>query len=278
MSRLKLGYWLPIFIIGVFLFSCKVQEKENVKIKIKIKHRSSKFLIKKLKEKEFNFKTISSKAAVSVIDNANKKTSFKVHLRIRKDSIIWMSISKLGIEAARVIITTDSLKLIDRFKKEYFLGDFKYINKLFGTDLDYQMLEALLMGNSLDFDEDEKIHSRVDRKKELYFLSTEKKRKVKKEIKKEKEKIKKEAQVLWLDPISFKIKELLLSSPETNRSLSGVYSDYKILETQLIPDKIRFELKSNSTTTIEIDYSKFSSGKSLTFPFKISSKYVEIKK
>ena len=278
MSRLKLGYWLPIFILGVFLFSCKAQEKENVKIKIKIKHRSSKFLIKKLKEKEFNFKTISSKAAVSVIDNANKKTSFKVHLRIRKDSIIWMSISKLGIEAARVIITTDSLKLIDRLKKEYFLGDFKYINKLFGTDLDYQMLEALLMGNSLDFDEDEKIHSRVDRKKELYFLSTEKKRKVKKEIKKEKEKIKKEAQVLWLDPISFKIKELLLSSPETNRSLSGVYSDYKILETQLIPDKIRFELKSNSTTTIEIDYSKFSSGKSLTFPFKISSKYVEIKK
>ena len=84
--------------------------------------------------------------------------------------------------------------------------------------------------------------------------------------------------MLWLDPISFKIKELLLSSPETNRSLSGVYSDYKILETQLIPDKIRFELKSNSTTTIEIDYSKFSSGKSLTFPFKISSKYVEIKK
>ena len=278
MSRLKLGYWLPIFVIGVFLFSCKVQEKENVKVKIKIKHRSSKFLIKKLKENEFNFKTISSKAAVSVIDNANKKTSFKVHLRIRKDSIIWMSISKLGIEAARVIITTDSLKLIDRLKKEYFLGDFKYINKLFGTDLDYQMLEALLMGNSLDFDEDEKIHSRVDRKKELYFLSTEKKRKVKKEIKKEKEKIKKEAQVLWLAPISFKIKELLLSSPETNRSLSGVYSDYKILETQLIPDKIRFELKSNSTTTIEIDYSKFSSGKSLTFPFKISSKYVEIKK
>ena len=131
MSRLKLGYWLPIFVIGVFLFSCKVQEKENVKVKIKIKHRSSKFLIKKLKENEFNFKTISSKAAVSVIDNANKKTSFKVHLRIRKDSIIWMSISKLGIEAARVIITTDSLKLIDRLKKEYFLGDFKYINNSF---------------------------------------------------------------------------------------------------------------------------------------------------
>lgn len=276
MSKLKLGYWLSVTVIGVFLFSCKVQEKDNVKLKIK--HRSSKFLVKKLKENEFNFNTVSAKANVSVIDSSDKKTSFKVHLRIKKDSVIWMSITKIGLEAARVIITTDSLKLFDRFKKEYFIGDFKYINKLFGTDLDYQMLEALLVGNSLDFDEDEKIHARVDRKKELYFLSTEKKRKVNKEIKKEKEKIRKEAQVLWLDPISFKIKELLLSSPETNRSFSGEYSKYKELDTQLVPDKMRFVLKSNTTSTIEIDYSKFSSGKSLTFPFKISSKYVEIKK
>ena len=94
----------------------------------------------------------------------------------------------------------------------------------------------------------------------------------------QKTKIKIEAQVLWLDPIYFKIKELLLSSPETSRSLSGVYSDYKEIEMQLVPDKMRLKLKSNATTTIEIDYSKFTSGKSLTFPFKISSKYVQIKK
>jgi hypothetical protein len=276
MSKLKLGYCLSIFIIGALLFSCKVQEKDNVKLKIK--YRSSKFLIKKLKENEFNFNTISAKASVAVIDSSNKKTSFKTHIRIRKDSVIWMSITKIGIEAARVIITTDSLKLIDRLKKEYFIGDFNYINKLFGTDLDYQMLEALLVGNSLDFEEGEKVRSKVDRKKELYFLSTEKKRRVKKELQKDKAKIKKEAQVLWLDPITFKIKELLLSSPETNRSLTGSYSDYKKVETQLVPDKMRFELKSKTNTRIEVDYSKFSIGKSLTFPFKISSKYVEIKK
>ncbi len=277
MSKLKLGYWLPIFLIGIVLFSCKAQEKDNVKIKIK--HRSSKFLVKKLKENEFKFNTISAKAAIAVIDSSNKKTSFKAHLRIKKDSVIWMSITPaLGIEMARVIITQDSVKLINRLKKEYFIGDFAYINKLFGADLDYQMLEALLIGNSLDFEGNEKIHSRVDRKKELYFLSTEKKRKVKKELQKDKEKIRKESQALWLDPISFKIKELLISSPETKRSLSGSYSDYKEVEMQLVPDKMHFELKSQATTTIEVDYSKFSIGKSLSFPFKISSKYVEIKK
>ena len=276
MNKLNLRYYITIFTIGLLFFSCKVQEKENVKLKIKA--RSSKFLVKKLKANEFQFKTISAKASVSIIDSTNKKTSFKAHLRIRKDSVIWMSITGIGLEIARVIITQDSVKLMNRLKKRYFIGDFKYINKIFGTDLDYQMLEALLIGNSLNFNQNDRVHSRVDRKKDLYYLSTEKKRKVNKELQKEKEKIKKEAQVLWLDPISFKIKELLLSSPETNRSLTGNYTDYKEVNTQLVPDKMHFKLKSKSSQVIEVDYSKFSSGKSLNFPFKISSKYVQIQK
>jgi len=277
MNKIKALYWFPIIFLGTFLFSCKVQEKENVKVKVKA--RSSKFLVKKLKEKEFNFSSISAKYSIAIIDSAGKKKSFKTHLRIRKDSAIWMSITPLlGIEMARVIITKDSVKFLNRVSKEYFLGDFSYINQIFGTDLDYQMLEALLIGNSLDFEENEKIHSRVDRKKDLYYLSTEKKRKVNKELQKEKEKIKKEAQVLWLDPVTFKIKELLLSSPETDRSLIGFYSDFQDIATQLIPYKIRFTLKSKTSTAIEINYTKFSTGKILSYPFKISSKYVQIKK
>jgi len=279
MNKLKLGYWLTAFAIGIFLFSCKVQEKENVKVRVRVKHRSPKFLVKKLKENEFRFNTISAKSKTTIIDSSGKKTSFKTHIRIKKDSAIWLSITPLlGIEMARVLITKDSIKFLNRANKEYFLGDFGYLNKLFGTDLDYQMLEALLIGNSLDFDEKEKLHSRVDRKRERYFLSTEKKRKVTMELKKEKEKIKKQAQVLWLNPVTFKITQLLLSSPETKRSLTGKFSDYREIEEQLLPYKLHFVLKSNTTSEIDVEYSKFSIGKLLSFPFKISSKYVEIKK
>lgn len=276
MSKSKVLYWIFIVCVGTFIFSCKVQEKDNIKVKVKT--RSPKFLVKKLKEKEFQFKTVSAKASVAVVDSAGKKTGFKTHLRIRKDSAIWVSISKLSIEAARVVITIDSVKIIDRINKEYFIGDFSYINKVFGTDLDYQMMEALLIGNSLDFDEKERVNSRVDRKKGLYYLSTVKKRKVKKELKKEKEKIKNDGQVLWLDPLTFKVKELLLTSPESARSLSGVYSNYKEIDEQLLPYELHFLLKSATSSTVDVKYSKFSSGKKLTFPFKISSKYVQIKK
>lgn len=276
MNKRKALYWLFIVFFGIFVFSCKIQEKDNVKLKIKA--RSPKFLVKKLKNSEFQFQTISAKATVAIIDGEGKKTSFKTHLRIRKDSAIWMSISRLSIEAARVIITKDSVKFLNRINKEYFIGDFSYINKIFGTELDYQMMEALLIGNSLDFDDDERVNSRVDRKKDLYYLSTIKKRKVNKELKKEKEKIKEEAQVLWLDPVTFKVKELLLSSPENYRSLLALYSDYREVENQLVPYDISFVLKSTTTSIVEVKYSKLSLGKSLSFPFKISSKYVQIKK
>lgn len=277
MNKSKALYWLFIVFVGISIFSCKVQEKDNVKLKIKT--RSPKFLIKKLKAKEFQFETVSAKTAVAIIDSTGKKTSFKTHIRIRKDSAIWMSITPLlGIEMARVLVTKDTVKFINRANKEYFIGDFSYINRAFGTDLDYQMMEALLIGNSLDFVEEERVNSRVDRKKELYFLSTVKKRKVKKELKKEKEKIKEDGQVLWLDPITFKVKELLLTSPESHRSLTGIYGDYNKVGTQLLPFELRFLLKSTTTNTLEINYSKLSSGKEISFPFKISSKYVQIQK
>lgn len=275
MSKTSVLYCLLIVFITTFSFSCKIQEKDNVKLKIKT--RSPKFLVKKLKENEFQFETISSKANVSVIDSVGKKTNFKTHLRIRKDSAIWMSISKMSIEAARIVITSDSVKILNRLNKEYFIGDFGYINKIFGTDLDYQMMEALLIGNSLDFEEKERLNSRVDREKELYYLSTVKKRKVKKELKKEKDKIKNDGQVLWLDPLTFKVKELLLTSPESSRSLTGIYTDYNNVNEQLLPYEAQFLLKSSATTAVEVKYAKFSSGKKLSFPFKISSKYVQVK-
>lgn len=275
MNSSRLGYYFSILLLSVVFLSCKVQEKDN--IKIKIKPRSSKYLVNKLLLNEFQFNTITAKANVDVTDTTGKETSFKTHIRIKEDSAIWLSITPLlGIEMARVLITKDTVKLMNRVKNEFFIGDFDYINKIFGSDLDYQMLEALLIGNSLDFEMEEKIHSKVDRKKDLYYLSTLKKRKIKKELEKDKDKLKEQAQALWLDPQTFKIKEILLSTPENDNTLLGVYADFRELGSQVLPYEMAFTLKSKSTVVIEASYSKFSVGKSLSFPFKIPEKYEQI--
>lgn len=261
-----------VFVTLLLVFSCKAPKEVE---KVKLEHYSTKELLEKLETNELKFETLSTKADITYTDD--KETSFKANLRIRKDSAIWLSITPaLGIEMARVLITTDSVLFMDRIHNKYFIGDFAFINKLFDVDLDYSMLEALLVGNSIDFEKNEKIRTSIDRKKDYYYIGTEKKRKVKKDIKKEKEVIKNQSQILWIYPESFKIAELLLFDPEKDQSLTGVFSNHKIVDEQLFPFNLNFKVESKKNLKIDVEYGKVTLNKELNLSFKIPEKYEQI--
>lgn len=261
-------------LVLISLFACKSRQKTVTTDFGRIKHISDKNLIDSLEKNEFQFNVLSAKASIKVIDD--KETSFKAHIRVKKDSAIWVSITPLlGIEIARVLITKDSVMFLNRIDKQYFVGTFDYINNKFGTDLDYQMLEAVIVGNSIEFEKEEKdIITNVDKKKHAYYISTEKKRKVRKDLKKDKNKLKELTQAIWLSPETFKIIELILSTPKSDHSLVSKYSDFMELEDNSFPQKIDVTLISEKTVNILIDYSKVSIEKEdISFIFKIPAKY-----
>ena len=48
-------------------------------------------------------------------DIAGDRNSFKVNARMRRDSAIWMSITPaLGVEAARIVLTRDSVRFLSK--------------------------------------------------------------------------------------------------------------------------------------------------------------------
>ncbi len=273
----RLHCYLLVFVLLSLFSSCKTPKET---IKVKLQHYSTKELIEKLDQNEVKFETFSTKADINYFDE--KETSFKSTLRIRKDSAIWISITPaLGIEMARVLITKDSVMFMDRIHNKYFKGDFAFINKQLSVELDYNMVEALLIGNSIEFEKNEKIRTSIDRQKDLYFIGTERKRKVKrdikKEIKKDKDVIKNESQILWVYPETFKIEELLLSNPEKEQSLLAKFSNHKLIDEQLIPFNLSFNMESKKNVKIEVEYGKITLNKELTFSFKIPEKYEQIK-
>lgn len=307
---LSSGFFLLASFFLLISYSCRAP-KEIVKEKVKFEHFSTKELLEKLEINEFKFETLSAKANITFTDE--KETSFKANLRIKKDSAIWMSITPaLGIEMARVLITKDSVLFMDRIHNKYFVGDFAYLNKMFDVDMDYNMLEALLVGNSIEFEKDEKIRTSIDRKKELYFIGTERKRKVKrdirKDLKKEKEVIKSQSQILWIYPESYKISELMLIDPEKNQSLKGLFTNQKpvgnyivednledtlrdnvgdtseiktlppqpLVKEQLFPFNLSFIVESKKNLKIDVEYSKITLNKELNLSFKIPEKYEQI--
>lgn len=69
-------------------------------------------------------------------------------LRMKKDSIIWMSVLPgLGIEAARIKITQDSVYFINRLQKEYVATDFTFLSNRFQVDINFDVLQAIFLGN-----------------------------------------------------------------------------------------------------------------------------------
>src|SRR5690606_6159710 len=65
-----------------------------------------------------------------------------------KDSIIWVSVQLgLGIEAARMKITQDSVYLMNRLHREYLAKDYSFLSKRFNVEMNYEVMQAILLGN-----------------------------------------------------------------------------------------------------------------------------------
>ena len=91
---------------------------------------------------DFRFMTAKGKAQFG--DQAGN-----INLRIRKDSVIWISASLIGIEGGRIYITRDSVQVLDKLHREYYAGDFEYLSQRLNVPVNFEMLQALLLGNYL---------------------------------------------------------------------------------------------------------------------------------
>jgi len=79
--------------------------------------------------------------------DAQNNIGFKIHLRLKKDSVIWVMVSKFGIEGMRALITPDSMHILDAQKNTYTAAKFDTLQKLLNFRLDFSMLQAALLAN-----------------------------------------------------------------------------------------------------------------------------------
>jgi len=105
--------------------------------------------INAIKSAQTAFSTFSGKARTKLTING-ETNDVTLNVRILHDKKIWVSITAIaGIEAARVLITPDSIMLINRLQDLYIRQPFSYINKYAGDQVNYQMIESMLIGNAI---------------------------------------------------------------------------------------------------------------------------------
>ena len=270
--KLSLNGLSLILFLGLILVSC---ETSRTIIKEPLKEYGAEYLFEKLKENELKFDWFSAKFSLDLVMD-KKKTSFTGQIRMRKDSVIWVSLSPaLGIEMARMIITTDSIKFINRLNKTFFVGDYQIVNKFLKSNVDYDVIQAILLGNDLTFYENRKFRATYDSKE--YHLVTANRRKLKKHLKTKEDAERIFIQNIFLDPETFKITAMKIKEiKKENKKLEAGYSDFDLIDNQLFPRRISYAISAETPVKIDLSYSKIGLNNVLSFPFKISSKYSRI--
>jgi len=280
---------LPLIFLPA-LSSCKhkkkIQKTEDVVVsdtltgKCKLDFKNSKALAKYVKENEFSFKWVMAKANVETnIDG--KEESFDIRVRIRKDSVMLITIQALSlVDVAKVWISKDSVKLVDYIHKTYFRGDFNYINDLLNADLDYNVLQAVLFGNSAEFHDDEKtLRAVTDRENCHYLLSTERKKHLRR-IQHGESELKKALQTLTLNPDNFKITKNEFIDPSTNRTFTANYKNFTQKDSVYAPYHVDIDIVAQKKATIKIDYVRIEKNTPQKLSINIPAKYdpIEIPK
>ncbi|MES2679345.1 MAG: DUF4292 domain-containing protein [Bacteroidota bacterium] len=250
--------------------------EDTTNSKCRLDYKTARALSRYVRENEFKFTWVNAKAEVES-NIEGKEESFDIKLSIKKDSAMLISIRYLlGLEVAKVLITKDSVKFVNYVSKNYFKGDFNYINELLNADLDFDLLQAVLFGNSAEFsDDDTKLKPVTDRQNCRYLLSTERKRKLRK-IHNGAE-LKNAMQTLTLNPDNFKILINEFIDPSTNRRFIANYSHFTAKDSVFAPYHVDIDIVAQKKATLKIDYVRIEKNQPQKLSINIPAKYDEIK-
>lgn len=213
-----------------------------------------------------NYEFLSAK--LSVNHSTEEKTqSFGVRARFKKDSIIWLSITPgLGIEAVRVVITPDSIKMLNRLEQKYFAESFEKTNELLKMEVSFEVLQSALTGEFVRLYNDS-----LYRLKPLVDLYT---------LEAESEKIPASSAPLKLeqrtevDPSIWRVTRSVLRNPPRNEQILAEYNDFQQLENMVFPTSMRFRTQGKENIAVDLKWSKIEEKTTLRFPFNIPNKYV----
>lgn len=246
---------------------------DTINPKCRLDYKSAKALSKYIKENEFKFEWVNAKANVETLID-DKEESFDIKVKIRKDSAMLISIQYvLGLEVAKVLITRDSVKMVNYIQKTYFKGNFDYINQLLNTDIDFDLIQAVLFGNSAEFhDEETKLKPVADRQNCRYLLSTERKRKLKR-IMQGTGDIKDELQIMTMNPENFKIVHNEFTDQSTGRKFSATYSTFTQKDSVYAPYHVDIEVQAEKKAKVKIDYVRIEKNTTQKLTLNIPAKY-----
>jgi hypothetical protein len=277
---------VALLIFG-FLYSCKTPERIP---EVRLKPMNAVKLYKKAEDNTFDYSHFNIRKVNIQYDNGRNKTSFRASVVALKDKAVMLSITKLNILLAKVMLSPDSIIYINYFDKSYYRGLYEPVCNLLDFDLDFNTIQAIVSANIFSLFENQKDlrEYKTWTEKGMYVLQSEAIRKLTRMeargkthrmarfMKKMNEEISVK-QTFYFDPNLYVIRKLTMEDKNSPRNVALLFDDYETVGMKYFPASVGMVFRSDSVNLeVQAKMSGFSVDEGEMVPFKIPEKYERI--
>jgi hypothetical protein len=113
---------------------------------------NGKEIIENINSRRTGFETYSARRVTIRIVEGEEEMFLRGSVRMIRDSLILVSINAIGnIEAARILMAPDSIKVVDRINRVYYSGNYVDSRKVIPVPLDFYLVQNIIFADSYDF-------------------------------------------------------------------------------------------------------------------------------
>jgi hypothetical protein len=207
-----------------------------------------------------DFSTLYIKANAKYSDDQQSQ-NVTAEIKIKKDEQILVSIRFLGITMAKASITPTSVSYYEKIKGTYFEGNFSALSQWLGTDLDFNKIQNMLLGEALDdLSKGKYKESLVEQLYRLDDLANDNTKKT-----------------FYINAANFSVQKQEITQTAEGRMIQVAYADIKEYKEGMLPGNvviITYQPKGKSV--IDLDYNNITFNEELSFPYSVPNGYNRI--
>lgn len=212
----------------------------------------------KLAANQIDYRSFSAKVQVDYRGGDGKNYDVNANVRMYRDSALWINVNAfMGIDAMRVLITRDSVKLLNKLDKVYTARSVDYLQEVTSLPLDLKTVQDLIIGNIVFLDSNVVSYSSANNTVSLLSIGR------------------------WFKNL------ITLSDPERallhaklddvdiarNRTADLTYSDYESKKGKPFSTKRRIVVTEKTRLDIKLDFKQYEFDGEVSFPFSVPKNY-----
>lgn len=259
MKRFLLLMVVVGFTSSLTLVSCKSKARV-VEATEDASHLKANKIIENYYNNKTDFSTLYIKANVQYSDEKQTQ-NVTAEIKIKKDEQILISIRFLGITMAKGLITPTTVNYYEKMGGKYFEGDFSSLSQWLGTDLDFNKIQNLLLGQAIDDLKSGKYKETVDG--QTYRLDNEKDDNTKKSF--------------YIDAEKFFVTKQEITQTAEGRMFQVNYLNNIVYKEATLPSKVLINtFQKGRKTEINLDYNTITFNEEFSFPYSVPNGYKRI--